>query len=631
MISKKTRNTLISKAGVLLLGCTLIFGLTNPSTARADEKKVKNVIYLIADGMNDGILTAAKYYNDIQDGTLGNDKLAMDSIRSGFVKTSWANGPITDSAPAGTALSTGNKTNPGVVGLDAEGKPRATVLEAAELSGLSTGIIATSEITHATPAAFSSHVENRQDYNSIMKQQLYKDMEVVLGGGSLFFESTGGGKRSDGKDLTEEIKALGYDYVTTKSEMNESNSDKLWGLFAEKDLAYDFDRVAEGNEEQPSLAEMTEKAIDVLDKDEDGFFLMIEGSKIDWAAHANDPAGAIGDILAFDDAVQVALDYAKESQDTIVVVTTDHANSGFSIGNESTTSGYDDLTFEESIMQIKDFKLSAEKFTSLVQGKSDEEVKSLIKEYYGYTDITAEELEYAKNGQINEVMKIRAKLGYTTGGHTGGDVYLGVYAPAGVEKLRGTVDNTELPQYIASNLGLNLDSASETLYQDIKGKVEAEGVSFTVNTEDSENPYFLIEKENKTLKVIANSNIVEVYVDGKKIEEKELSAVSLLTDDISYGKADEVVEILNEKVSDDTVADDSNDDNNNNSSNNNNSGSSSTGNSGTNSGSSTSNPSKNTSTSKLPQTGAIVGSGLVALIGAVSAVTGMFVYKKKKK
>ena len=626
MISKKTRNTLISKATVLILGCTLIFGSINPLTTRADEKKVKNVIYLIADGMSDGILTAAKYYKDIQDGTLGNDKLAMDSIRSGFVKTAWANGPITDSAPAGTALSTGYKTNPGVVGLNAEGTPQATILEVAELNGLSTGIIATSEITHATPAAFSAHVENRQDYNSIMKQQLYKDIEVVLGGGSLFFESSGGGKRNDGKDLTEEIKSLGYDYVTTKSEMNESTSDKLWGLFAEKDLAYDFDRVAEGSEEEPSLAEMTEKAIEVLEKDEEGLFLMIEGSKIDWAAHANDPAGAIGDILAFDEAVQVALDYAKENQDTLVVVTTDHANSGFSIGNESTTSGYDDLTFEESIMQMKDFKLSAEKFTSLAEGKSDEEVKGLIKEYYGYTDITDEELEYAKNGQINEVMKIRAKLGYTTGGHTGGDVYLGVYAPAGVEKLRGTVDNTELPQYIASNLGLNLDSASEILYQDIKGKVEAEGATFRVNTDDTENPYFLIEKEDKTLKVIANSNAVEVYVGDEKIEDKRLSSVSILTGGVAYGNADEVVEILNEKVSDDTVAGDSNEDNSNNDS-----VSDSTESSGTNNGENTSNSSKKPSSSKLPQTGALVGSGLVAVLGAVSVVTGISIYKKKEK
>lgn len=624
MISKKTRNTLISRAGVLLLGCTIIFGLSNPVATKADDKKVKNVIYLIADGMSDGILTAAKYYNDIQDGTLGNDKLAMDDIRSGFVKTAWANGPITDSAPAGTALSSGYKANPGVVGLNIEGQPKATILEAAELNGLATGIIATSEITHATPAAFSSHVESRQDYNSIMKQQVYKDMEVVLGGGSVFFEATGGGKRNDGKDLTEDIKALGYDYVTNKSEMNESDSDKLWGLFAEKDLAYDFDRVAEGNEEEPSLAEMTEKAIEVLEKDGEGFFLMVEGSKIDWAAHANDPSGTIGDILAFDDAIKVALDYAKENQDTIVVVTTDHANSGFSIGNESTTSGYDDLTFEESIMQIKDFKLSAEKFTALVEGKSDDEVKALIKEYYGYSNITAEELEYAKTGKINEVMKIRAKLGYITGGHTDGDVYLGVYAPAGVEKLRGTVDNTELPKYMASKLGLNLDSASETLYQDIKAKAEAEGATFVINTYDVENPYFLIEKEDKTLKVIANSNTVEVVVAGEKVEDKELSSISILVGDVAYGNGDEIIEILNEEVSDDTVGDDVDGDNNNESG----SGSGSTGNSGTNN---TNKPSTKPNGSKLPQTGAGVGSGIVALLGAGSIVAGIFASKKKKK
>ena len=621
MISKKTRNTLISKLGALLLGCTFIFGLSNPISTKAEDRTVKNVIYLIADGMNDGILTAAKYYNDIQDGTLGNDKLAMDDIRSGFVKTSWANGPITDSAPAGTALSSAYKTNPGVIGLDTEGTPKATILEAAELNGLSTGIIATSEITHATPAAFSSHAKSRQDYNSIMKQQLYKNMEVVLGGGSVFFESTGGGKRNDGKDLTEDIKALGYDYVTNKSEMEKSNSDKLWGLFAKKDLAYDFDRTSLNNEEEPSLAEMTEKAIGVLEKEDDGFFLMVEGSKIDWAAHANDPSGAIGDVLAFDDAVEVALNYAKENQDTIVVVTTDHANSGFTIGNESTTIGYDDLTFEESIMQIKGFKLSAEKFTSLINDKSDEEVKALIKEYYGYTNITDEELQYAKSGKINEVMKIRAKLGYSTGGHTGGDVYLGVYAPAGVAKLRGTVDNTELPMYIASNLNLDLNLATKTLYEDMKTRLEAENATFTINTEDIENPYFLVKKGNKTLKIIANSNIVEVYVEENKIEETELSSVSILIEGVAYGNANEIIDILNKDISNGNTG---NNNNGNTGNNNNDNGSNQGGNNIT---TSTNKP----SASKLPYTGAIVGSGFVALLGIGSIVTGVYTFKKKKK
>lgn len=632
MISKKTRNTLITRLGTLLLGCTFVFGLSNPTLIKAEDRKVKNVIYLIADGMNDGILTASKYYNDIQDGVLGNDKLAMDSIRSGFVKTSWANGPITDSAPAGTALSTGEKTNPGVIGLDTNGKPRATILEAAELNGLSTGIISTSEITHATPGAFSSHVENRQDYNSIMKQQLYKDMEVVLGGGSEFFSENGGGKRSDGKDLTKEIEFLGYDYVTTKSEMKESKSDKLWGLFAARDLAYDFDREALNIEDEPSLAEMTSKAIEVLEKDEDGFFLMIEGSKIDWAAHANDPSGAIGDILAFDDAVEVALNYAKEKQDTIVIVTTDHANSGFSIGNESTTSGYDDLTFEESIMKIKDFKLSIETFNSLIEDKSDDEIKNLIKEYYGYSDITDEELNLSKEGNINEVMKNRAKLGYTTGGHTGGDVYLGVYVPSGVYKLRGTVDNTELPKYIAENLNLDLEVATENLYQDIKTKVEEEGAKFTINREDVDNPYVLISKDNKTLKLIVNSNKVEVSVNNKKVNDKALSSVSILVNDNAYGKADEIITLLNEKIdnNDDVIDDTNNNENikdevdNNNSNNGNNS----SNDSNTNLNKPTQNQESN---SKLPNTGAVIGSGIFAILGISSIGAGILALKKKNK
>ena len=173
---------------------------------------------------------------------------------------------------------------------------------------------------------------------------------------------------------------------------------------------------------------------------------------------------------------------------------------------------------------------------------------------------------------------------------------------------------------IASNLGLNLESASEILYQDIKDKVEAKGATFTVNTDDLENPYLLIEKEDKTLKVIANSNIVEVYVGDEKIQDKELSSVSILAGEVAYGNADEVVEILNEKVSDDTVAGENNDDNSNNGSQ-----SGSTGNSGTSNGGTTSTPSKKPSSSKLPQTGAVVGSGLVAVLGAASVVTGVFV------
>lgn len=631
MFSKRTIKKVASYATLTLISGMILSNISAPVSVKAEEKKVKNVIYLIADGMSDSVLTASKYYNDIQDGVLGNDKLQMDEIRTGFAKTSWANGPITDSAPAGTALSSGYKTNPGVIGLDTNNIPRATILEAAELSGLSTGVISTCEVMHATPGAFTSHSATRSDYNSIMKQEMYQNMEVVLGGGTKFYESTGGGKRNDGKDLTKDIKELGYDYVTTKEEMNNSKSDKLWGLFAESDLDYDFDRQALNNENQPSLAEMTEKAIDVLDNNDKGFFLMVEGSKVDWAAHANDPSGTIGDIIAFDNAVKVAVDYAKNREDTIVVVTTDHANSGFSIGNEETTVGYDDLTFEDSIMQLKGFSLSAERFNKLMENKSDAEISSMITQYYGYNNITDEEIALAKEGKINMVIAGRAKIGYTTGGHTGGDVYLGVYAPYGVNKLRGTVDNTDISKYIEGQLSLNLNEATSKLFGNVQDLATELGATFSIDRTDVDNPVIVLQKDKAKVNILANTNIVEVEVEGKDKVKKELSGVSVIaSEDNAYSSTDEIKEILLSALKEDSSQDNNNFNNNENTNNvdnnipteNNNS------NSNNNNANNKNNANKNGS---IVKTGQIIGTTLLSLLGAVSAGAGAITYKRKKK
>ncbi len=632
MFSKRTIKKVASYATLTLLSGMILSNISAPVSVNAEEKKVKNVIYLIADGMSDSVLTASKYYNDIQDGVLGNDKLQMDEIRTGFAKTSWANGPITDSAPAGTALSSGYKTNPGVVGLDTNNIPRATILEAAELSGLSTGIISTCEIMHATPGAFTSHSAARSDYNSIMKQEMYQNMEVVLGGGTKFYESTGGGKRNDGKDLTKDIKELGYNYVTTKQEMNNSKSDKLWGLFGESDLDYDFDRQALNNEEQPSLAEMTEKAIDVLDNNDKGFFLMVEGSKVDWAAHANDPSGTIGDIIAFDNAVKVAVDYAKNREDTIVVVTTDHANSGFSIGNEETTVGYDNLSFEDSIMQLKGFSLSAERFNKLMENKSDAEISSMITQYYGYNNITDEEIALAKEGKINKVIAGRAKIGYTTGGHTGGDVYLGVYAPYGVNKLRGTVDNTEILKYIEGQLSLNLNEATSKLFGNVQDLATELGATFSIDRTDVDNPVIVLQKDKAKVNILANTNIVEVEVEGKDKVKKELSGVSVIaSEDNAYSSTDEIKEILLSALKEDNSQDNNNSNNNENKNNVDNNTPTENNNSNSNNTSNTNNKNNTNKNGSTVKTGQIIGTTLLSLLGAISAGVGAITYKRKKK
>ena len=396
----------IIAAFLVVAGVTTNIPASRSNVVYANERgKAKNVIMLIADGMSTEGITLARQ-------TKGGN-LAMDEISVGSVITSWANGPITDSAPGGTVYAAGEKTNNKYIGTSVNDTPIASIVEGAESIGKATGIIATSEITHATPADFTAHTNNRKHYNQILQQQINQDMEVVLGGG--FNKPSGFTSEVSTdefaayyEDQVNNIKEEGFDFITTKDELDNYDGDKLWGSFADADLKYDFDRQSDNDNVQPSLAEMTDKAIEVLNKDEYGFFLMVEGSKIDWAAHANDPSGTIGDILAFDEAIKVALDYAKENQDTIVVVTTDHANSGFSIGNESTTSGYDDLTFEESIMQIKDFKLSAEKFTALVEGKSDDEVKALI---YDTLTVVRNTEQSAYTVSMSDVENVEGKAG----------------------------------------------------------------------------------------------------------------------------------------------------------------------------------------------------------------------------
>ena len=330
----------MKKKIALLLSTIMVFGSLH-CTAFANEEivnetgTVKNVILMIPDGQSVGATTLARWYN-------GGKALTIDEMACGLVRTYSSDAAIADSAPSGTAMATGFKSHTGFVGVlpdvnsmpgmnplakGDERKPVASVLEAAQLTGRATGIIATSEIMHATPADFTAHDPSRKNYDNLSEQQVYQEVDVVLGSGESYFTKE---ERGDGEDLVSEIKNMGYDYVTTIEEMNNSDSEKIWGMFAPVDMAYDFDR---DPAKEPSLAEMTAKAISTLNKNENGFFLLVEGSKVDWAAHANDPIGVISDTLAFDNAVKVALDFAKKDGNTVVISVTDHGNGGITIGN----------------------------------------------------------------------------------------------------------------------------------------------------------------------------------------------------------------------------------------------------------------------------------------------------------
>lgn len=325
----KSKGTTFSSKVVLVLLASVLFlssfaGFAGVADA-AEKGAAKNVILMIPDGMGASYMTASRIFKG--------EELSFERYIKGMMKIKSANTNITDSAAAGTAMATGYKTNNGVISVTPDGKKPDSILDAARKKGKSTGLVATSTITHATPAVFTSHDESRGN-EVVLAQEYIKNVDVILGGGQEFFTLEKSGGKQKERDLVAEAKQAGYDYITSRNEMAKSKSNKVLGLFAKGAMTYEIDRP----DTQPSLAEMTEFAINKLSQDNDGFFLMVEGSQIDWAGHAFDPVAAITDTLAFEAAVNKALEFAKNRKDTLVVIVGDHETGGMTIG--TTAGGY---------------------------------------------------------------------------------------------------------------------------------------------------------------------------------------------------------------------------------------------------------------------------------------------------
>ena len=515
-------------ASVVVLSSLTVMQNNAEVEAKKSKKSPTNVIMLVMDGASNNAVSLARWYKG--------ENLAMDGILTGAVTTYSAESAITDSAPAGTALATGRKSNSGYVGVlpskvDMPGvkenpanafTPVANVLEGAKQLGKATGIVATSEIQHATPASFSSHVTSRSNYDDIGEQQVYQNMDVILGGGYNYLKSA---NRKDGEDLIGVIEHRGYDFVTTRDELLSSKSNKIYGSFAGSSLAYDLDR-SKTKTGEPTIAEMTSKAIQTLSKDKDGFFLMVEGSKVDWAAHANDPIGIVTDILAFDDAVKEALNFAKKNKNTMVIAVTDHGNSGITIGNENTNSTYDKLNISNYIIPLKKATMTVE--GALSQLKPDRSNLEEVAKLYGLDNLTTEEKATihatATNNLSSTFVKLlskRANIGFTTGGHTGEDVFLYAYGP---QRISGLVDNTDLAKEMAKFMGVNLDKLTNELYINAEVVLKKKGYTTSMDLSDKENAVLVVKKGKTTYKIPENKNIIMQLTTNKngKVTTKEI-------------------------------------------------------------------------------------------------------------
>ena len=277
-----------------------------------EEQTVQNIILMIGDGMGISQIYAAMTANH---GSLNLEKCT----HTGLQKTYSANAYITDSGAGGTAISAGIKTKNGMIGTDTASLPVRTILEYAEINGLSTGLVATSSITHATPASFIAHEPNRDDYEKIAMDFLDTEIDIFIGGGKDHFT-----RREDSLNLIDSLENKGYLVTDDISEI-QLNSEKIAcftaGIHNPSILG------GRGN----MLPDATETAIRFLDKKRTGFFLMVEGSQIDWAGHDNDTEGIISETIDFDNALGVALEFAEKDKNTLVIVTADHETGGMAI------------------------------------------------------------------------------------------------------------------------------------------------------------------------------------------------------------------------------------------------------------------------------------------------------------
>lgn len=304
----------------VLIALTIICSSANSvSQKRKRTASPKNVILLIGDGMGlaqicAGFVASGGYLN-------------FERFKHiGLSRTNSADDYITDSAAGATAISTGKKTYNKAIGVDKDSLPAKTILEYAEENGWATGMVVTCPVTHATPASFIAHQPSRSMDEAIAADFLKTDIDVFIGGGQSYFD-----KRADGKNLLNDLRKNGYQVATDLKSIYAVTQGKLAGFMAEKDPL-----PAHKGRDSSFLKEATLHAIRLMKNNANGFFLMVEGSQIDWGGHSNEIDYITAEMLDFDRTLGAVLDFAEKDGNTLVIVTADHETGGLSL-NQGTS------------------------------------------------------------------------------------------------------------------------------------------------------------------------------------------------------------------------------------------------------------------------------------------------------
>lgn len=497
----------------VLLTC-LVFIPAMSEASKPKEQRAPhptNIIMMIPDGTSISVLSLARWYKYYVTNRVnfGKDKtevkLEIDDLLCGMVKTHSSNAPIGDSAPTSSRYATGQASQTGYIAMypprdfNKEKKtdndlvnlrdsmafqPMMTVLEAARLKGMKTGLVFTCEFPHATPADFSSHYYYRERKDVVKKQMVHNGLDLVIGGGI---------KHLLNSNDSSAYQALKWqnDTIFLNSPINavrDIPGRRIWALYDSIHMSYDWNRT--GNE--PSLAEMTSRALEILSKANNqgnGFLLMIEGSQVDFAAHENDVTGMLSEILAFDDAVGEAVKFAGNDSNTVVIICPDHGNSGFSIGNRKTNEGntkYDKLTLDKLMEPFANLAPGRNRLTptGIAELKRNEtfadvsELRCALKTYLPASFLQTVDLEpivkellllnprtdIYRDTLKNSIIRLisgHSCFGFTTHGHTGEDVFLAVFNPVkGLKTPGGLVNGTTIHNFICEAMHIPLKEAS---------------------------------------------------------------------------------------------------------------------------------------------------------------------------
>jgi alkaline phosphatase len=453
------RRSFFKSSSLALLGTTLLGSNTVIASGRQRKKAGKtarNIIFMVSDGMSTGTLNMADMFLQRKEGRRSHWLKLYDEqkITRALMDTASASSMVTDSAAGSSSWGGGVRVPNGSLNVNADGSFNKPILQKFKAAGKSVGCVTTVPITHATPAGFCVNNNKRGDMDEIAEQYLSLRFDVMMGGGKDNFTA---GTRKDKKDVLANFRKNNFAVITSRKEMMQLpfSDAPLLGTFYNGGLPYSLDRAQDKTllETIPTLAEMTQKAIERLSKNEKGFVLQVESGKVDWAAHANDTPALLGEQVAFDDAIKVAIDFAEKDGNTLVIITTDHgnANPGLFYGSKANDNFDSIQQFKHTndwILNGIDKNFSVKQVIERVEHAQgivlkNEQASELLKHYTQLDETGLYNPRKLPFKYLAQLQEQHTSVGWGSMDHSGDYVELCMYGP-GSELLKPFVKNYEL-------------------------------------------------------------------------------------------------------------------------------------------------------------------------------------------